>query len=343
MALPSRPDGSGLFEKQSAPDDQLTHHSSGHHSAHMHGLGKMSKKRKGIAFKEAKLSASLNLSFFIVKMIMAVAISSVALAAGAIHSLADISAALVILLTFHLASNEADENHPYGYGRWEPIATIIVAMLLVTAGIEIFMEAIHALLEGEHGEESVPIAIVVLAMAGVKELMARYAFSLGDEIDSRTLHADAWHHRADALSSLGVVIAILFAETIPFIDGAVAILVAALIIWTGIEFIRETSDLLLGAPPDPHTLKRIKRVAGKHPKVREVLNVHVHDYLSSYFISLHVGTDENMPLDQSQKIATQVEKKLSRMFKAKVTVQTYLWDEEPDSWEEVGDEEEDEG
>ena len=300
----------------------------------MHGLGKMSKKRKMIAFKEAKVGASLNLVFFIVKLAMAISISSVALAAGAIHSLADISAALVILLTFHLASNEPDEDHPYGYGRWEPIATIIVAMLLVSAGIEIFMEAVHSLLDGDHGESSVPVALVVLAMAGIKEGMARYAFSLGDEIDSRTLHADAWHHRADALSSLGVVIAILLAESVPYINGFVAIFVAALIIWTGIECIRETSDLLLGAPPDPQTLKRIKRVAGKHPKVREVLNIHVHDYLSSYFISLHVGTDEDLPLSQSQWIANQVEDKLCKIFKAKVTVQTYLWDEEPESWEE---------
>ena len=294
----------------------------------MKGLGKMTKKRKKIAFKEAKISASLNLVFFIVKMSMAAAISSVALAAGAIHSLADISAALVILLTFHMASNEADEDHPYGYGRWEPIATIIVAMLLVSAGIEIGMEAIHALLEGEHGESSIPIAMVVLGMAVIKEGMARYAMSLGDEIDSRTLHADAWHHRADALSSLGVVMAVLFAGTIPYIDGVVAIFVAVLIIWTGIEFIRETSDLLLGMPPDQKTLERIKRVAGKHPKVTEVANVHVHDYLSSLFISLHVGTDENLPLSSSQRVAQQVERKLSRMFKASVTVQTFLCTEQ---------------
>ena len=306
----------------------------------MRGLGKMSKKRKNVAYKEAKISATLNLIYFVVKISMAVAISSVALAAGAIHSLADISAALVILFTFHLASNDPDEEHPYGYGRWEPIATIIVAMLLVSAGIEIFMEAIHSILEGEHGESSVPIAMVVLAMAIIKEGMARYAFSLGDEIDSRTLHADAWHHRADALSSLGVVAAVLFAETIPYIDGVVAIFVAVLIIWTGIEFIRETSDLLLGAAPDPHTVKRIKRVAKKHPKVNEVTNVHVHDYLSSYYISLHVGTDRNLPLEKSQKIAQQVEDKLAKIFKAQVTVQTFLCLEGSDDWEDEAEDDE---
>jgi len=290
----------------------------------MHGLGKMTKKRKRVAYKEAKVSASLNLAYFIVKIIMAISISSVALAAGAIHSLADISAAIVILLTFHMASKQPDEDHPYGYGRWEPIATLIVAMLLISAGVEIMMEAVHALLEGEHGEESIPIAMVVLVMAIIKEFMARYAFSLGDEIDSRTLHADAWHHRADALSSFGVVLAILFAETIPLIDGLVAMAVAVLIIWTGIEFIRETSSLLLGAAPDPHTLERIKRVAGKHPKVTEVSDVHVHDYLSSLFISVHLGTDENLPLKKTQRIAEQVERKLAKIFKAHVTVQIFF-------------------
>jgi len=265
---------------------------------------------------------------------MAIAISSVALAAGAIHSLADISAALVIILTFHLASNEPDEDHPYGYGRWEPIATIIVAMLLVSAGIEIFMEAVHALLEGEHGEASVPVAIMVLAMAVIKEFMARYAFSLGDEIDSRTLHADAWHHRADALSSVGVVCAILLTETIPFIDAIVAIFVAVLIVWIAIEFIRETSDLLLGAAPDPKTVERIKRIAGKHRKVTEVTNVHVHDYLSSFFISLHIGTDQDLPLGKTQKIAQEVESKLAKVFKAEVTVQTFLCTEDNASLEE---------
>ncbi len=303
------------------------HHDHGHHSAHMKGLGKMTKKRKRIAYTEAKVGGMLNLSFFVVKLVMAISISSVALAAGAVHSLVDISAAIVILLTFHQASKEPDEDHPHGYGLWEPIATLIIAMLLVSAGVEICMEAAHALLEGEHGESSIPIAMVVLVMAIIKEGMARYAFSLGDEIDSRTLHADAWHHRADALSSLGVVLAILFAETIPYIDGIVAISVGILIIWTGIEFIKETSPMLLGSAPDPDTLARIKRVAGNHPKVTEVTNVHVHDYLSSFYISLHVGTDQNLSLANSQRVAQQVERKLSRMFKAQVTVQTFLCEE----------------
>ncbi len=286
--------------------------------------GETSGKRKAVAFKEAKLSTALNIALFLVKLLLAMLISSIALAADAFHTLSDISTSVVVIIAFHIATRKPDEEHPFGHGRWEPIATLIIAVMLVSAGIQIFIEGTKALVSGSHGEANLFVAMVVLLTAGAKELLARYAFSLGNKINSPTLHADAWHHRADALSSVGVALAIIFSDVFPFVDGAAAILVSFLIIWMGIRFIRETSNILLGVAPDRKTIEVIKNAATSHPGIMEVHKILVHDYISSRSISLHIVMDSDMPLSAAHGIAEAVEKELCKLFDAEVNIHVDL-------------------
>jgi len=289
----------------------------------------MDVERKKIALGEAKISAALNLGLFGIKLALAVMISSIALTADAFHTLSDISTSIVIIISFHAASHKPDDEHPFGHGRWEPIATLIIAVMLVSAGIQVFLEGVRALVSGGHGQASLAVAMVVLMTAGVKELLARYAFNLGDRIESRTLHADAWHHRTDALSSLGVALAIVFSDTLPFVDSAAAILVSFLIIWTGLNFIRETSSVLLGTAPDAAVVKRIKEIAVSHPEVLDIHKIIVHDYISSRSISLHIVVDGELGLDEAHGISEVVEEMLERKFDATVIVHVDPAPDEP--------------
>ncbi len=277
-------------------------------------------KRKRIANKEAMVSTGLNIFLFVIKISLGILISSIALTADAFHTLSDISTSLVILVSFKAAAKKPDPEHPFGHGRWEPIATLIISIMLVVAGIELFMEGIRAIHSGSHGEAKVWVAVIVLLTALSKEWLARYAIKLGKEIGSETLEADAWHHRTDALSSIGVAFAIIFSERIPAVDGIAAILVSLLIIKTGIAFIRKTSSTLLGHAPSQETVDLICRMALKEKGVLDVHDILVHDYISVRSISLDILVDRDLTIFEAHEIADRVMLEVQREFLAVVKV-----------------------
>jgi len=276
--------------------------------------------RRTIASKEAYLSTGLNVALFIIKISLALVISSIALTADAFHTLSDISTSLVILFSFRAATKQPDEEHPYGHGRWEPIGTLIISVMLVVAGIELLFKGIEAGYSGSHGEANIMVAGIVMLTAGAKEGLARWAIKLGNEIDSPALIADAWHHRTDAISSMGVAFAIAFADRFGAIDGIAAVIVSLLIIKTGIDFIRSTSTVLLGRAPSPENLIRIETLVSGIHGVKDVHGIHIHDYHAMRAITLHITTDGDMKLADAHAIADMVEKKVGDSLRAEVTV-----------------------
>lgn len=280
--------------------------------------------RKRIAYREANLSTGLNIVLFVIKISLGIMISSVALRADAFHTLSDISTSLVILFSFRAAIKAPDSDHPFGHGRWEPIATLIIAVMLVVAGIELFIDGVHAGMDRRAGEANVLVAVIVLLTAFSKEWLARYALKLGEKIDSATLKADAWHHRTDAISSIGVAVAILLSERIPMIDGAAGVLVSLLIIKTGWMFIQDTTNVLLGQAPSGPMLKQICAIAEEIPGVKDIHDILVHDYVSTRSISLHIRVDRNLSIIEAHDISDDVEKQLENEMNAMVTVHVDL-------------------
>jgi cation diffusion facilitator family transporter len=284
--------------------------------------------RKKVAYREANLSTGMNIALFIIKISLGIMISSIALQADAFHTLSDISTSLVVLFSFRAATKAPDSDHPFGHGRWEPIATLIIAVMLVVAGIELLIQGIHAGIDRVSGEANVLVAVIVLATALCKEGLARYAMRLGDKIDSSTLRADAWHHRTDAFSSIGVAVAIVFTERFPGIDGAAGVLVALLIIKTGVMFIKDTTNVLLGQAPSGPMLKRICSIAEEVPGVGDIHDILVHDYVSSRIISLHIRVDRSLSIIEAHDIADAVTHKLEEEMNAVVTVHVDLASED---------------
>ena len=283
--------------------------------------------RKRIAYKEANVSTGLNVVLFIIKISLGLMISSIALTADAFHTLSDISTSLVIILSFKAATKAPDLDHPFGHGRWEPIATLIISVMLVVAGIELLIQGVKAGYSGDHGEANLMVAGVVLLTALFKEWLARYALKLGNEIDSDTLKADAWHHRTDALSSVGVGVAIIFSETIPMIDGMAAIFVSLLIMKTGISFIRQTTNVLLGQAPTKIMLDTIYGVAEEVQGVKDIHDILVHDYVSMRSISLHIRVDRNLSIVEAHDIADEVTQRIEERLHAVVAVHVDLMEE----------------
>ncbi len=267
------------------------------------------------------LSVIVNAFLFFIKITIGLVINSVAMIADAFHTLSDVISSAIVIWGFNEAEKPADKEHPFGHGRVEYIATLIIAILLCVAGVEFFRASVDAI---RHPKPIHPawwmILVVVLTMV-VKEITARYAIFLSSKIASGTLHADAWHHRIDALSSLLVVIAFILARFgINNLDGWAGLGVSFFIVWTGFEIAKDAVDDLIGKPPTEDEIEDIRLRALKVDGVLGVHDIAVHSYGTDKFVSIHIEIDSECSPSRAHDIAEAVEEALKNALNISPTV-----------------------
>lgn len=263
------------------------------------------------AYLEATVSIIGNIGLFFLKVLLGLFINSVGLIADGIHSLSDVSSSLVILFGFRIVKKPADTKHPFGHGRSEYITTLIIALLLILTGFTFMYQAAQRIINPEPlGNQEILLIIVAIIFITVviKELMARYSYVLSKKIQSDALHADGWHHRSDALSSLIVIIGILGSQAgFAVADSIAGFIVAFFIIYIGVKLVRISSDNLLGKAPDNELLQTIKKIALTTPGVTSVHKLHVHDYGLKKVVTLHAEVQACLTVEESHIIATDIE------------------------------------
>ena len=158
---------------------------------------------------EGWTSIVINILLFAVKITIGLSIKSVALIADAIHTLADSVTSVVVIIGFKVAKRPSDKEHPFGHGRTESVATLIVSVLLFIAGFELLQKSIHSIARPQESTASLNVILIIAGTIIIKELMARFSYQLGDIIDSQALRADALHHRTDVFATGLVVVASL--------------------------------------------------------------------------------------------------------------------------------------
>lgn len=269
------------------------------------------------------VSVFVNGFLFIIKFFIGIIIGSVSVIADAIHTLSDVISSGVVIWGFHEAEKPADPEHPYGHGRMEYIATLIIAILLVVVGIEFIKSSIERILNPSPISPSWWMIIIILATVFLKELTARYAEYLAHKISSGTLHADAWHHRSDAISSLLVIIAMIAGKYgYHSIDGWAGIGVALFVIWTGYTIAKEAINDIIGIPPAEDEIDDIKQVVSNIEGVLGVHDITVHSYGIDKFVSIHVEIDDSISSANAHDIAEEVEKLLFFRLEIEPTVHT---------------------
>jgi cation diffusion facilitator family transporter len=270
--------------------------------------------RAKYGYLEATISIIGNIIIFFIKLFLGILINSIALIADGVHSLSDVSTSGVVIFGFRIAKKKPDKDHPYGHGRAEYIASLIIAILLILVGIGFIQQSIERIITLEtiqHGEYAIIISIIVIISAILKELMARYSNSIAKKIKSDVLKADAWHHRSDAISSIGVAFGILGARYgFPILDPIFGIIVSLIIIYVGINLVRTTSNFLIGQNPDPDLIKQIKEIAQKTDNVLGIHDISIHDYGTTKILTIHAEFDSNLSLNQAHKIADNLEMKI---------------------------------
>ena len=267
------------------------------------------------------VSVFVNGFLFIIKFIIGIIIGSVSVIADAVHTLSDVISSGVVIWGFHEAEKPADTEHPYGHGRVEYIATLIIAILLAVVGVEFIKSSIGRILNPSPILPSWWMIIIIFATVILKELTARYAEFLAHKISSGTLHADAWHHRSDAISSLLVIIAMIAGRYGYYaIDGWAGIGVALFVIWTGFTIAKEAIDDIIGTPPAEDEINDIKQVVSNIKGVLGVHDITVHSYGKDKFVSIHVEIDDNISSAKAHDIAEDVEMILFSRLEIEPTV-----------------------
>jgi cation diffusion facilitator family transporter len=274
------------------------------------------RSREDFGYLEALVSIIGNIILFLVKFLAGTSLNSISLIADAFHSLSDVLTSVIVLLGFKLGSKPADEEHPFGHGRIEQIATLVIAFMLLIVAYDLGRASVERIIKPVTVSFNMYVVIFMVISGVFKEWMARFSIFLGKKINSDTLIADAWHHRSDAVASLLVGLGLIFVKFgLFYIDGVFGFIVVVLLGWVGIELIKSSADFLLGKAPDKDLLSRIRDITLSVPGVLDLHDILVHDYQSSKAISLHIEVEDSLSAKEAHRIALEVQDRLKKKLK----------------------------
>lgn len=241
--------------------------------------------------------ALLSILLAAVKGWLGLASGSVSMIADATNNLTDVGSSLVIALGFQWSRKPRDEKHPFGHGRIEVVATLVLAIALILVGVEVAQSGIIRLIDPKPIEAPDWLLVAVGVTVVIKTWMAVFARRLATLTQSRTLAADAWNHAFDIICTLMVVAALLSARAgWGVLDGWMALGVAGFIIFTGVAYAREAIDSLLGEKPDPQTVRTIYKTVMGVKGVSGAHDIMVHQYGDVHMVSFHIEVDAGMSL-----------------------------------------------
>jgi cation diffusion facilitator family transporter len=274
-------------------------------------LIKNNQSREYYGYIEGWVSIISNIFLFGVKFLFGIILKSISLIAEAFHSLSDVLTSLVVVISFKLSKKPADEKHPFGHGRIEKIATLIIAFLLIFACIDLIKISISRIIHPEIINPNIFVILFMFFSFLFKEWMTRFSFFLGKKINSEILIADGWHHRLDGIASLIVGFGLIFIKKgIYFLDGILGIIVVFFILWVSFDLIKKTSSSLIGEAPDKEIVKKIEEIISFTPEIISFHDLRFHDYGNKKIISLHIEVKKNLTLKQAHEIAFFLQNKL---------------------------------
>jgi cation diffusion facilitator family transporter len=266
-----------------------------------------------IGKKRIKQSIFVNICLAAVKLVAGIFGNSYALIEDAIESGSDAITSVIVLLGLHIASKEADENHPYGHGKAEPIASVIVTLFLLGSAIWIAVSAFEQI-RTPH-ETPAPYTLIVLAITVlVKVWWAKKVMTTGDNIGSNALKADAWHHLSDAFTSaaafIGISIALFGGKGYETADDWAALLSSFIIGAGAISVFRPAlSEIMDGAVAD-EIIEDLRQIALEVQGVLATEKCFVRKMGLSFYVDFHVCVDGNLTVSEGHAIAHRVKDRI---------------------------------
>ena len=280
-----------------------------------------SSREKGI-YKVTIVGSVVNFLLLVFKFFAGITGHSAAMLADAVHSLSDFITDIVVIVFVRIAGKPEDKGHDYGHGKYETLATAIIGLLLLCVGFGIFWNgasSIYTFLQGGQLESPGVVALVAALVSIVsKEILYQYTVIQGKKLNSQAVVANAWHHRSDALSSIGTAIgiggAILLGDHWRVLDPVAAVVVSFFIMKVSVRLLIPCVDELLEKSLPEDVEKEIEQTVLSFPGVSQPHHLRTRRIGNYYAIELHVRMDGKITLEEAHSTATAIENKLKEMF-----------------------------
>lgn len=269
------------------------------------------------ATRAVRLGLGVNLALGLVKLAGGFAGQSWALVADSVNSLGDVFAAAVVLFAFRIAQLPPDREHPYGHTRAEAVAGSNVAVLIVGSAVLVAWKTLQSF-----SHEPLPpdpwTVWIAAANVVLKEWLYRYNLAIGKRTESSALIANAWDHRADALSAVTVLVGLTAARLggpgWAVADRIAALLVAAAIVWTGISLVRRSAHELMDRQAGESLTRRVRAAAGSAPGVLGVDKLWIRKSGLEYLVDIHIEVQPSLTVAEGHRIGHHVKDRLLRQF-----------------------------
>ena len=282
--------------------------------------------------KVTLIGSAGNLALLVFKFVAGIVGRSSAMMADAVHSLSDFITDLIVLIFVRIGAKPQDASHDYGHGKFETLATLFVSLALVGAAIGIIVSGSVKFARWLQGEElEMPGALALwaaLLSIVVKEILYRYTAARGKALESPAVVANAWHHRSDALSSVGAAMGIGGALALggrwAVLDPLASIVVGALLVKVAWELMKSSTGELTDMSLPEETESEIESIISSFPEVSEPHNLRTRRIGNRIAIEAHVRLDGEMPLSDAHDVVSGIERKIRERFGSSTLVTIHM-------------------
>lgn len=273
---------------------------------------------KKVANKVSFITIVQNVLLSVFKLFAGIFAHSNAMISDAVHSVSDVFSTIIVIIGVKLASKESDKEHPYGHERLECVAAIVLSIVLLYTGIKIGSQAVKDIIGGNYQSLQKPgILALVAAVVSIvtKEIMYWYTRHYAKKIDSSALMADAWHHRSDALSSVGALVGIGGAMMgFPVMDSIASIVIFVFIAKAAYDIFKDAMDKMVDHSCDDETEKEMRDFVLAQKEVLSVDLLHTRIFGNKIYVDVEIGVNGSYTLRQAHEIAEEVHEGIEKNF-----------------------------
>lgn len=280
------------------------------------------KKRERAIYRVTLTGSVVNLLLLVFKFAAGILGHSAAMMADAVHSLSDFATDLIVMAFVRISSKPEDERHAYGHGKYETLATAIIGTVLFGVAVGIFWNGLHAIYDVICGQElpqpEMLALVAALLSVALKEWVYRYTIRVGKQVRSAAVVANAWHHRSDALSSIGTTVgiggAVLLGSYWTLLDPLAAVVVSLFIARVSVKLLVPCVDELLEKSLSPEVEETIRGIILKEPGVSQPHHLRTRRIGNAVAIEVHIRMEGSLPLTQAHEAASSIERQLKQQF-----------------------------
>ena len=273
-----------------------------------------------------------NLLLLAFKFVAGIVGHSSAMIADAVHSLSDFITDLIVLVFVNISARPQDDDHKYGHGKYETIASFFIGLALVGAALGIIISGgskFVAWLGGEQIQSPGTLALwAALLSIAVKEILYRYTATKGKHLDSQAVVANAWHHRSDAFSSIAAAIgiggAILLGDRWAVLDPLASIIVGAMLVKVAWDLLKQSLGELTETSLPPATEREITEIIESFPAVSQPHNLRTRRIGNRIAIDVHIRMDASITLKEAHDHATAIERRIKERFGSNTLVNLHM-------------------